>query len=159
MSPKDKYGIGETQIWSEPLYQGDQLVVFLNAADEDMEMSATLDEIFVMDGPEGSAAQTKQRWNIYDLWAKRMDQTIAEQIVKSGIARPEFKKENWYNSTELPYAEGLKAGDKRLLGQQIGNVGPGGQIKAKVPRHAVKMYRLRSVDGGTKRYSIYRQEL
>jgi alpha-galactosidase len=156
---KDKYGIGETQIWSGPLYQGDQLVVFLNAADEDMEMSATLDEIFVMDGPEGSAAQTKQRWNIYDLWAKRMDQTTAEQIVESGIARPEFKKENWYNSTELPYAEGLKAGDKRLLGQQIGKVCPGGQIKAKVPRHAVKMYRLRSMDGGAKRYSIYKQEL
>jgi alpha-galactosidase len=156
---KDKYGIGETQIWSGPLYQGDQLVVFLNAADEDMEMSATLDEIFVMDGPEGSAAQTKQRWNIYDLWAKRMDQATAEQIVESGIARPEFKKANWYNSTELPYAEGLKAGDKRLLGQQISKVGPGGQVKAKVPRHAVKMYRLRSVDGGAKRYSIYKQEL
>lgn len=156
---KDKYGIGETQIWSGPLYQGDQLVVFLNAADEDMEMSATLDEIFVMDGPEGSAAQTKQRWNIYDLWAKRMDQATSEQIVESGIARPEFKKANWYNSTELPYAEGLKAGDKRLLGQQIGKVGPGGQVKAKVPRHAVKMYRLRSVDGGAKRYSIYKQEL
>jgi hypothetical protein len=66
---------------------------------------------------------------------------------------------NWYNSTELPYAEGLKAGDKRLLGQQTGKIGPGDQIKAKVPRHAVKIYKLRSVDGGAKRYSTHKQEL
>lgn len=156
---KDKYGQGETQIWSGSLYPSDQVVIFLNAADEDMEMSATLEEIFVADGPEGSAPQTKERWNIYDLWAKRMDQTTAEHIVENGVARPEFKEANWYNSTALPYADGLKAGDKRLLGQQIGRVGPGGQVKAKVPRHGVKMYRLRSVDGGAKRYSIHKQEL
>ena len=119
----------------------------LNAADEDMEMSATLDEIFVSEGPGGSAPQTNERWNIYDLWAKRMDQATAEQIVESGVVRPEFRKANWYNSTELSYAEGLKTGDKRLLGQQIGKIGPGGQIKAKVPRHALKMYRLRAVMG------------
>jgi alpha-galactosidase len=156
---KDKYGQGETQIWSGPLYPADQVVIFFNAADVDMEMSATLDEIFVSDGPEGSAPQTKERWSIYDLWAKRMDQTTAEHVVESGVAHPEFKQVNWYNSTKLPYAEGLKAGDKRLLGQQIGKVGPGGRIKAKVPRHAIKMYRLRSMDCGAKRYSIHKQEL
>jgi hypothetical protein len=54
---------------------------------------------------------------------------------------------------------GLKAGDKRLLGQQTGKISSGGQIKAKVPRHVVMMYRLRSVDGGAKRYSTHKQEL
>lgn len=89
--PKDKYGQGETQIWSGPLYPADQIVIFFNAADEDMEMSATLDEIFVSDGPEGTAPQTKERWSIYDLWAKRMDQTTAKHIVESGGGSPRIQ--------------------------------------------------------------------
>lgn len=65
---KDKYGVGEAHVWAGPLANGDQVVAFLNAADEDLDMDIELDEIFVGDGPGGSAPQCKQTWVVYDLW-------------------------------------------------------------------------------------------
>ena len=57
---KDKYNIGEIQVWSGPLYGGDQVVILLNAAGEDARISASLEEIFLHDGPEGSAPQVSE---------------------------------------------------------------------------------------------------
>ncbi|KAJ9669621.1 hypothetical protein H2201_000004 [Coniosporium apollinis] len=159
--PKDKYGIGETQVWSGPLYGGDEVVVLLNAAGEDLEMSTDLNEIFVSDGPEGSAPQAKQKWAIYDLWANRMDDATAQRILDAPVTELEsvFSQANVYNSTLTPYVEGLKAGDERLMGRKVGELAPGGELKATVPKHSVKMYRLKSLDNGGKRYSIHRDEL
>jgi alpha-galactosidase len=44
---KDRYGMGETQVWSGKLYGGDRVVIMLNAAAEDIEISVTLEEIFI----------------------------------------------------------------------------------------------------------------
>jgi alpha-galactosidase len=154
---KDRYGQGEVQIWSGPLFPQDQLVVFLNAADEELEMSISMNDIFIHQGPEGSAPQTKEEFDVHDLWADRMDDFTAEQI----LAGKELYKKQWYNSTELSYKDGLKQGDSRLLGKRVGSIGPQhSELKAKVPRHATRVFRLRSLsDNGSRRYTIQKDEL
>jgi alpha-galactosidase len=158
---KDEYGIGEAHVWSGSLYGGDQVVLFLNAADEDLEMSATLAEIFLHDGPGGSAPQVKEAWEVYDLWANRMDDKLAQKILDA----PEDKavnlleQANWYNSTALSYKEGLKKGDERLLGKKIGKIEAGGTFTANVKKHAVEMYRLKSLGTGGKRKVHSKEEL
>lgn len=153
---KDRYGQGEVQIWSGPLYPHDQLVVLLNAADEDLEMATTLNEIFVHEGPEGSSAQTKEEFDVYDLWADRMTDFTAEQILAGNA---QYKKD-WYNSTETPYKVGLEQGDRRLLGKRVGSIGPNhNTLRAHVPRHAVRMFRLRNLSGTMMRYSSTKDEL
>jgi len=158
---KDEYGEGETQIWSGPLYGGDQLVVFLNAADKDIEMKTTLDEIFVHEGPHGSAPQTRLKWTLHDLWENRMDVGTAQKILDSPVEKAEsvFTQVNWYNSTTLSYKDGIIAGDERLLGKVVGEVPASGEIKVKVLRHGVKMYRLRTEEKEVKRYVIGKEEL
>ena len=158
---KDAYGEGETHVWSGPLYGGDQLVVFLNAADKDAEMKATLDEIFVHEGPHGSAPQTRLKWTLHDLWENRMDVGTAQKILDSPVEKVEsvFTQVNWYNSTTLSYKDGIIAGDERLLGKVVGEVRASGEIKVKVLRHGVKMYRLRTEEKEVKRYVIGKEEL
>lgn len=160
-APKDKYGIGETQVWSGPLYGGDQVVVLLNAAGNDVNMTTDLNEIFVAEGPEGSTPQAKEKWAIYDLWANRMEERTAQAILDAPFEHLEgvFAKLNVYNSTRMPYVDGLRAGDERLMGKMIGQIAPGGEIKTMVQKHSVKMYRLRSLGLGEKRHSTTRDEL
>jgi alpha-galactosidase len=160
--PKDRYGQGETQIWSGPLYLGDQVLIFLNAATEEREMSTTLDDIFVHFGPGGSAPQVKVKWDMYDLWVNRMEDTVAEEILRSSSEKTTVlleKKVQWYNSTATPYVQGLEEGNERLLGKKIGVALPGKDIKVIVPRHAVKVYRLRPQSKVLNKYTIYRDEL
>ena len=153
---KDRYGQGEIQIWSGPLYPHDQLVIFLNAADEPLEMSTTLNDIFIHEGPEGSAPHTKDEFDVHDLWSSRMTTFAAEQILGGN---KQYKKD-WYNSTELSYKDGLSNGDQRLLGKRVGSIGPQhSELKAKVPRHGVKVFRLRSLNGGSARYMMAKDEL
>ncbi|KXL50518.1 MAG: glycoside hydrolase family 27 protein [Acidomyces sp. 'richmondensis'] len=155
---KDQYGIGETQIWSGPLYGGDQVVVFLNAADETLEMKIDLDEIFASEGPGGSAPHSKVTWAVHDLWAERMDEKTAGRVLHDG--KKVLDEVGWYNASAISYREGLERGDERLMGKKIGEVAPGEDLKAQVPRHGVKVFRLRSVSGeALKRYAVYRDEL
>jgi alpha-galactosidase len=125
-----------------------------------------LNEIFVMDGPGGSAPQVQQTWAIHDLWSNgysRMTKVDAEAILsaRSSSARKDvFANLRTYNSTQMSYAEGLKAEDSRLFGEKIGTVGAGGEITLRVPRHACKVLRLRAVAGeGRERKSLVKQEL
>lgn len=151
---KDEYGVGEAHVWSGPLANGDQVVILLNAADEELEMAVSLAEIFVMDGPGGSAAQVQQTWAVHDLWANRMSEDDANTVLNSG------RVSGAYNSTELPYAQGLEEEDPRLFGKKIDEVKPRGQVQARVPRHAAKVFRLRSLDGKDKaRKSLVKEEL
>ena len=153
---KDRYGQGEIQIWSGPLWHNDQLVVFLNAADEEIEMTTTLNDIFVHEGPEGSAPHTKDEYDVYDLWADRMEDHTAEQI----LAGKHQYKNSWYNSTRTSYKEGLAKSDPRLLGKRVGSIGPKHDaLRATVPRHGVRMYRLRNLNGGAPRYALTKDEL
>jgi alpha-galactosidase len=153
---KDKYGQGEIQIWSGPLWEHDQLVIFLNAADEDLEMTTSMNDIFVHEGPEGSAMQTKHEFDVYDLWADRMEDFTADQI----LAGKYQHKASWYNSTQTPYQEGLARADPRLLGKRVGSIGPKhDSLRAQVPRHGVRMFRLRNLSGSITRYAITKDEL
>lgn len=158
---KDKYNVGELQLWSGPLYGGDQVVVFLNAAGEDHTISASLDEIFLHEGPEGSAPHVSESWEVYDLWANRMDIGLAQKILDAPLEKLEglFKEANWYNSTALPYKEGLKRSDPRLLGKKKGIISPEGSLTAKVKKHSAEIYRLRSVGSGGKRKVHAKEEL
>ena len=154
---KDAFGIGEAHVWSGPLANGDQVVVFFNAADEDLEMDVSLAEVFVMDGPGGSAPQVAQKWAVHDLWAKRMEEGEARRVIEGKEGR--FAG-SYYNATETPYAQGLANEDPRLFGEKIGEVEGRGHVKASVSRHAARVFRLRSVDGKDKtRKSLVRDEL
>lgn len=164
---KDKYGMGETQVWSGHLSGGDEVVILLNAADEDITMTALLEEIFYADGPEGSAAAVQMKWDVYDLWANRMDIKTAQSIIDShGDSDGDIDATvkilqgvNWYNSTALSYKEGLKAEDPRLLGKFLRTVQAGGKLEARVKRHSVEMFRLRNSQGVDTRYKSSKDEL
>jgi alpha-galactosidase len=151
--PKDEWGVGETHIWSGPLANGDQILIFLNVANEDLDMGATLEEIFLTNGVGGTAPQNKQDWAVHDLWGNTgaaMSNEDAQAILDadSASARTQkLQKLGWYNSTETSYAEGLKREDPRLFGERVGLVKSGGRLDVHVPRHATKAYRLRSVSG------------
>lgn len=160
--PKDQFGIGETHVWSGPLANGDQVVIFLNAADKDVDMEASLEEIFVSEGVGGTAPQVAQEWNIHDLWAHRMKDKDSRAILEADDAKERagiLGKLNWYNSTEKSYAEGLRENDIRLFGAKVGTVAPRGKISAHVGRHAAKVLRLRSSLGSQARKSLIKQEL
>ncbi|KAL7923528.1 glycoside hydrolase family 27 protein [Trichoderma austrokoningii] len=151
--PKDEWGVGETHIWSGPLANGDQILIFLNVADEDLDMGATLEEIFLTNGVGGTAPQNKNDWAVYDLWGKTgaaMSSEDAQAVLDADSAsarKQKLQKLNWYNSTEISYAEGLKREDPRLFGERVGLIKSGGRFDVHVPRHAAKAYRLRSVNG------------
>ena len=156
---KDKYGQGEIQVWSGPLYSEstDQLVVLLNAADESMNLTTDLNEIFVHEGPEGSAPHVKLEWDVYDLWANRMDEKQASDVLKDDPAK---RLKNWYNSTETSYREGLQNNDERLFGKKIMTLTPAKpELALQVPRHGVRMLRLRPLGATAARYTMHKQEL
>jgi len=153
--PKDEYGVGETHVWSGKLHNGDQVVIFLNAANEDLDMSAPLSEIFVSKGPGGSAPQVKQAWEVHDLWVNRMSDADAQSILKASDLQTRadiFEKLRWYNATEIPYEVGLEQGDERLFGQKVGVVEAHGAWSAKVSRHSAKVYRFRGSGIKSKRH-------
>lgn len=161
--PQDSFGIGEAHVWSGPLANGDQVVIFLNAADADLEMSASLAELFVSDGTHGTAPQVQQSWAVHDLWANRISDNDAQAILDApsdDVRASLFEKLDLYNATETSYAKGLDADDARLFGKKVGDVEAAGNIEAHVPRHAAKVFRLRSQQkGGKPRKSLVKQEL
>ncbi|KAI6326367.1 hypothetical protein MCOR34_000782 [Pyricularia oryzae] len=145
----DEFGAQESHVWSGRLQNGDQVVILLNAAGNDVEMTASLNDIFVADGPGGSAPQVKYGWAIHDLMASEMPIETAQALVDAANDRVQtaaiLKKANWYNATETPYAVGLENEDPRLFGEKIGEVEAKGAIKVKVPSHSAKVYRLRRI--------------
>lgn len=160
---KDKYGVGETHLWTGRLAGGDQAVIFFNAADEDVDMSASLEEIFYHEGPEGSAPHVQHQWDVYDLWANRMDSKTAQKILDADDDMDSFEKMlktvNWYNSTAISYKEGLKAGDPRLLGKKVSIIEPQGSMSVKVKRHSAEVFRLRTPGSKVAQYTIAKDEL
>jgi len=160
---KDKYGMGETHLWTGQLAGGDQVVILFNAADEDVQMSASLEEIFYYEGPEGSAPQVQVAWDVYDLWAERMEIETAQSILDANEDLQSVERilneAHWYNSSVLSYKEGLKAGDPRLLGRKTSSIAPGGTLNVLVKRHSAEVFRLRNPGEKTARYSMAKDEL
>ena len=155
---KDKYGMGEAHVWSGSLWGGDQLVVLFNAANEDLDIEASLEEIFYYQGPEGSAPHVQQNWQAYDLWANRMDLATAQKIIDAGddtVASEKILQEvNWYNSTEISYKDGLKAGDERLLGKKVEIIKARGVLKRRVKKHSAEVFRLKNTGDKVKQYTM-----
>jgi alpha-galactosidase len=160
---KDKYGMGETHLWTGQLANGDQVVILFNAADEDIQMSASLEEIFYYEGAEGSAPQVKQAWDVYDLWAGRMDIETAQKILDADDDLPSseqlLREAHWYNSSAMSYQEGLKAGEPILLGKKSSSIAAGGTLSVLVKRHSAEVFRLRNQGEKTARYSMAKEEL
>lgn len=156
---KDEYGQGEIQIWSGKLFGGDQVVGFLNAANEDLDMSASLKEIFIREA--GKAPQIEEEWDVFDLWADRMEESDAQKTLDAvPEARLEiFRELNWYNATEVPYEVGVIDGDPRLLGKKIGVVKPHGVLATTVKRHSIEIFRLRSPKKVAGKGSLWRDEV
>ena len=145
---KDAYGQGETHVWAGYLANGDQVVILLNAAAEELDMSISLAEIFTPFGPHGSAPHVQYDWAVHDLWAHRMAQGTAEELLGAkteGERAAVLKKAEWYNATETPYEQGLRDGDARLFGEKIGVVKAGGDVEARVKSHSAKVFRLRRI--------------
>lgn len=137
VSDTDEYGQGEIQLWSGPLDNGDQIVALLNAGSKPRPMNATLEDIFIDFG--AGSEKLSSSWAIYDLWANRLDEETAKDII-NGNSTAAGKL---YNATELPYAEGIAKNDTRLFGTKVGTVKPFGSIETVVPPHGVAFYRLR----------------
>ena len=56
------------------------MVVLMNAATQDMHMNATAADIFWDEGGKKSV-EAKSEWDVYDLWANRMPDSVAEMIL------------------------------------------------------------------------------
>lgn len=135
---------GETQLFSGSLAGGDQVVVLLNGNAKASEMSASLEDIFWESGVAGTASQAQQAWDVYDLWANRMDNATATAII-NGTAT----SKNRFNATarggaKRVYAQVPASTDKWLMGSKASSVQPRGTVKANVPGHGVALLRLRA---------------
>ncbi|CAI4061311.1 hypothetical protein SKDZ_07G0040 [Saccharomyces kudriavzevii ZP591] len=136
----DKYGEGEIQLWSGPLANGDQVIALLNGGNKARPMSTDLEEIF-FDNYLGSK-ELSSTWDIYDLWANRVDNATASGILENN----RVNNATLYNATQLSYKEGLSKNDARLFGTKIGTISPGGLLNTTVPAHGIAFYRLRRSD-------------
>ena len=120
---KDKYGMGETHLWTGSLANGDQVVILFNAADQDIEMSASLAEIFYYEWPEGSAPQVLQAWDVYDLWAGRMDIQMAQKILDAEndlLSHVRILMDaDLYNSSAISYQNGFESRRLKTLWEEI----------------------------------------
>ncbi|CAI4888568.1 AHL_G0031480.mRNA.1.CDS.1 [Saccharomyces cerevisiae] len=137
VSDTDEYGQGEIQMWSGPLDNGDQVVALLNGGSVARPMNTTLEEIF-FDSNLGSKELTST-WDIYDLWANRVDNSTASAILEQNKAATGIL----YNATEQSYKDGLSKNDTRLFGQKIGSLSPNAILNTTVPAHGIAFYRLR----------------
>jgi alpha-galactosidase len=139
----DANGYGEIQLFSGNLAGGDQVVLLLNAGSNERTMNATLTDIFWESGPGGTASQIQQGWDVYDLWAKRMDNKTANAII-NGTA----PAGSTFNATALGgpmkvYSQVPASNDTWLMGSKVGSVAPRGTVNAKVPAHGAALLRLR----------------
>ncbi|KAI4115226.1 MAG: hypothetical protein LQ338_007887 [Usnochroma carphineum] len=155
----DAYGQGSQSLWVASLSGGDYAIALLNAGNTSMELNATLEEIFIDKATTGGGATTgalpsSSGWNIYDLWANRMDDVTANSILQgnatvNGTIMDTSNSTMLYNATEIAYADGVKMNHTALLGAKTGSVPPMGTISAMVPRHGIAMYRLRKQEGAS----------
>ena len=155
----DLYTQGETSFWTGKLEGGDMVAVFVNAGSSPVAMSATMEDIFVDQVTTGSSKPVKmttQTWDVYDLWANRMSETIAQAIIDGNVTKSDngttlistMGRIN-YNTTTASYEEGLAANDTALLGAKVGVLSPVGTLNSEVAGHGVAVFRLRS-QGTTK---------
>ena len=164
----DAYNQGEISLWTGKLTGGDYIVALVNAGNVSHVLNAPLTDIFFdksSTGSKGPAAEIMQTWEVYDLWANRLDHQAALGILSGNVTSNDTltsaggnstsghnaTQTSRYNSTELSYADGLEAGHAALLGAKIGSITPRGTLSAHVPRHGIGLFRIRSSDTGAKK--------
>ena len=106
----------------------------------------------VVDNGGARSTQAMMGYDVYDLWAYRMNNATATNVL-NGTAGPIMANSTTrYNSTAMSYADGLAMNHTALLGNRTGSIPPLGTLKAMVPRHGVGLFRLRAQPGSmTKR--------
>ncbi|KAL8814502.1 MAG: hypothetical protein Q9191_008543, partial [Dirinaria sp. TL-2023a] len=126
----DEYGQGEIQCWVGALAGGDFVVALLNAGNTNTTINTTLEQIFVIPSAtsaNGLAPPVLQSWDVHDLWGYRMDDATANAVLKGNGTTPNGGAAGYmdatnstmrYNATEMSYAQGLKSGEKALLGKK-----------------------------------------
>lgn len=155
----DQYGQGSQSLWVMALSGGDYAVALLNAGNTSMELNATLEEIFIdkattAGGSTRGPLPSSSGWDMYDLWANRMDDFTAVSILQgnpavNGTIRNASNSTMLYNATEVPYADGIKMNHTALLGFKTSSMPPLGTVTAMVPRHGIALYRLRKQEGAS----------
>lgn len=145
-----------SSLWTGPLSGGDYVVALLNTGTASLSMNASLADIFFDASSTGTsanglAAEVMRGWEVWDLWARRMgDGTAAEMLSSGGNATGNGTAAGEavrYNSTQMSYAEGLARNESALLGVRVGAVEAGGTLRAEVEGHGVKVFRLRPLPG------------
>lgn len=145
---KDRWGVGEVQLWSGSLFGGDQVVAFVNAANSSRTISYDLVEVF---GGVLTNEQAQQAWNLYDVWGNEtVIPAVSAAMVLNGTVGIEAVDEGrwYYNASETSWADGLASNNTLLLGTPAGRVEAAGTLSAEVPSHGIAMWRLRSADKG-----------
>lgn len=142
--------LDEVQMWSGNLAHGDYVVILLNAGSKPRTLSATLADIFVDSGGARST-QAKSSWDVYDLWANRMSDEVAQSIIDANSTAAANVTGVYWNATQMSYEEGISNNETVLLGKMVGTVQAGGKVQALVESHGVKAYRLRLSSATRKR--------
>lgn len=147
---KDQFGLCDHQLWTRTMANGDKVIALINGGNGPATLTASLNDIFTDELTSGtyrlSRQYIEQKWDVYDLWANRMSVDDAN-VILNGSEASTVKSNVWYNSTELPYAEGLQINHPALLGGYVGEIEPHGKWAAEVARHGVGLYRLRKRGG------------
>lgn len=156
----DDYDQGSISLWVMALSGGDYAIALLNAGNTSLQLNATLEEIFVDKATTAGGATkgplpSSKGWDVYDLWANRMDDITATSILHgnatiNGTVKDRSNSRTLYNATEMSYADGIKQNHTALLGVKTSSVDALGTVSAMVPRHGVAMYRLRAQDRAAK---------
>lgn len=134
----------ELQLFSGSLAGGDQVVVLLNGGSKAREMNASLQDIFWESGVSGTASQVQQTWDVYDLWANRLDNATANAIINGTASMDSRFNATARGGAKHVYAQVPASSDKWLMGSKVSSVQPRGTVKANVPGHGVALLRLRA---------------
>ncbi|TVY84179.1 Alpha-galactosidase [Lachnellula suecica] len=144
------------QMWSGSLQSttggdySDMVVLLINGNNAETVMNATLADIFVDSGEQGTAPQVKMSWEVRDLWANRMSEADAAAIIAGSSAAGNATNATTvvaprFNVSSTSYAEGLASNNSILLGNVTTTVLPSGTVLATVAPHGAAMFRLRAL--------------
>ena len=146
----DQYDQGEISLWTRTLNNSDVAIALVNAGNSSRVMNATLADIFVDNGGAKSL-EAMMGYDVYDLWAYRMDNATASAILNGTAMEITANSTTRYNATAMSYAEGIAMNSPALMGNLTGSVAPLGTLTAMVPNHGVGLFRLRAQPGGMRK--------
>lgn len=149
--PTETSSPDEIQMWSGNLAHGDFFLALLNLGRTPYRMNATLAEVFIDQGGVVSE-EAAVPWDLYDLWANRMPDALAQQVIDAngtGTAGIESLGSYYFNATEAGgFAEGIAANETLLMGKMAGTVAAMGRVEVEVPSHGVAAFRMKRSGGG-----------